>query len=105
MTFVRFDGGMPTIGHQGDGFCFDNECPAHRVLLQPFELADRLVTCGEYLAFVDAGGYEQPEHWLSMGWDAIQAGAWRHPLYWRRKVQAGQEGQAPRKRSGGSGGA
>jgi len=83
-AFVRFEGGIVTIGHEGDGFCFDNECPAHPVLLQPFELCERLVTAAEYLAFIDAGGYQRPEYWLSLGWDTAQAGGWRLPIYWRR---------------------
>ena len=81
--FRRFDGGVVLIGHQGSGFSFDNEGPVHKVLLQPFELADRLVTCGEYRAFVEAGGYTRPDLWLSLGWDRIQAEGWRLPLYWR----------------------
>ncbi|MBA3477134.1 MAG: ergothioneine biosynthesis protein EgtB [Lautropia sp.] len=81
--FVRFDGGIVTIGHDGNGFGFDNETPAHPVLLQPFELADRLVTCADYLAFIEAGGYRRPEFWLSLGWDRIQAEGWQLPFYWR----------------------
>ncbi len=82
-SFLGFDGGIVDIGHDGRGFCFDNELPAHQVLLQPFELADRLVTCAEYLAFVRDGGYRRPEFWLSLGWDRIQAEGWTMPLYWR----------------------
>jgi ergothioneine biosynthesis protein EgtB len=92
--FRRIDGGLVTIGHQGDGFSFDNEGPAHKVLLQPFELADRLVTCREYLEFIDGGGYQRPEFWLSLGWDRIQAEDWQLPMYWRRATGLAQ-GDAP----------
>ena len=81
--FRHFDGGIVDVGHDGGGFCFDNELPAHQVLLQPFELAERLVTCAEYLAFVRDGGYRRPELWLSLGWDRVQAEGWTLPLYWR----------------------
>jgi len=82
-SFLGFDGGIVHLGHDGRGFCFDNELPAHQVLLQPFELADRLVTCADYLAFVRDGGYRRPEFWLSLGWDRVQAEGWNLPLYWR----------------------
>jgi ergothioneine biosynthesis protein EgtB len=82
-SFIGFDGGIVEIGHDGGGFCFDNELPAHQVLLQPFELADRLVTCAEYLAFVRDGGYRRSEFWLSLGWDRVQAEGWDMPFYWR----------------------
>ena len=80
---TRFEGGIYLIGHDGDGFAFDNESPAHEVLLQPYALANRPVTQGEYLEFMDAGGYEKPEFWLSAGWDAVNANRWRAPMYWR----------------------
>ena len=82
-AFIRFEGGITRIGHEGDGFAFDNEGPAHAVLLQPFELATRLVTCGEFQAFIDDGGYSRPELWLSLGWDQVQAQGWSLPFYWR----------------------
>ena len=63
-----FDGGEAHIGHDGDGFAFDNEGPRHRVLLTPYRLADRLVTCGEWLEFIADGGYDTPTLWLSDGW-------------------------------------
>ncbi|MCK4178006.1 ergothioneine biosynthesis protein EgtB [Aciditerrimonas ferrireducens] len=77
------EGGLVEIGAGGPGFCFDNETPRHPVYLQPFELADGLVTCGEWLAFVDDGGYRRPELWLSEGWATCQAEGWQAPLYWR----------------------
>lgn len=74
--------GIVDIGHAGAGFAFDNETPRHRVLLEPYCLADRLVTCGEYLEFIRAGGYRTPALWLSDGWATVQARGWQAPLYW-----------------------
>ena len=76
------DGGLADIGHAGDGFCFDNELPRHRVFVAPFELASRLVTNGDYLAFIEAGGYRDAALWLSEGWDMVRAGQLERPLYW-----------------------
>jgi ergothioneine biosynthesis protein EgtB len=84
-AWVPFPGGEARIGHGGTGFCFDNEQPRHRVLLEDHELAARPVTNGEYLAFVEAGGYRDPLLWLSEGWAAVQAGGWEAPLYWERE--------------------
>lgn len=82
MGWVRYAGGPARLGHEGDGFAFDSERPAHDVLLPPFYLADRLVTQGEYLEFMLDGGYRRPELWLALGWEtALQAG-WKAPLYW-----------------------
>ncbi|MES2324186.1 MAG: ergothioneine biosynthesis protein EgtB [Pseudomonadota bacterium] len=83
LEWVRFDGGLADIGADGEGFCFDNELPRHKQFVAPFALARRLVTNGEYLAFIDAGGYRDPALWLSEGWDWVQAHAIAHPLYWR----------------------
>jgi ergothioneine biosynthesis protein EgtB len=84
LSWQAHDGGMVEIGHIGAGFCFDNETPRHRVYLEPFDLASRLVSNGEYLAFMNAGGYDDPGLWLAEGWDWRVAGERRHPLYWRR---------------------
>lgn len=84
LGWVGFEGGVVECGYGGDGFAFDNELPRHRVHLEPFDLANRPVSCGEYLEFIDDGGYEQPELWLSDGWDARQRHGWRAPLYWKR---------------------
>jgi ergothioneine biosynthesis protein EgtB len=73
------------IGHDGDGFAFDNESPRHRVLVPAFQLASRLVTNGEYLAFLADGGYDRPELWLSDGWAARQTHDWTAPLYWQER--------------------
>jgi ergothioneine biosynthesis protein EgtB len=78
-------GGTYEVGHAGDGFAFDNEGPQHRVLVRDFALASHPVTYGEYLAFMEDEGYRRPELWLSMGWDAVQAGGWEAPLYWQRR--------------------
>ena len=75
-------GGVEEIGHQGAGFGFDNEFPRHAVHLEPFALADRPVTCGEWIAFIDDGGYRRPELWLSDGWATAGAEGWEAPLYW-----------------------
>jgi len=82
IDFKQFEGGLKVAGSAGNGFCFDNELPRHRVWLEPFALADRLVTCGEYAEFMADGGYRKPELWLSAGWDAVKANGWRAPLYW-----------------------
>ena len=81
-AFLRFEGGLQEAGHAGEGFCFDNELPRHRVWLEPYALAERLVTCGEYAEFMDDGGYRRAELWLSDGWNAVQNNRWRAPLYW-----------------------
>lgn len=78
-------GGLTQIGHDGRGFAFDNEGPAHRVWLEPYALAADLVTNGEWTAFVEDGGYVRPELWLSDGWAAVKAEGWDAPLYWRRE--------------------
>ncbi|MEZ5261574.1 MAG: ergothioneine biosynthesis protein EgtB [Acidimicrobiales bacterium] len=84
---LRFVGDLPhgllPVGRAEDpGFGFDNESPRHEAHVRPFELADRLVTCGEWLAFMADGGYERPELWLSDGWATVQQEGWRAPLYW-----------------------
>jgi ergothioneine biosynthesis protein EgtB len=71
------------VGHHGDEFAFDNEQPRHRVLLEPFGLADRLVTAGDWMQFIDDGGYQRPELWLSDGWHTVRTEGWMAPLYWR----------------------
>ncbi|MCZ6600344.1 MAG: ergothioneine biosynthesis protein EgtB [Acidobacteria bacterium] len=83
MDWLPWDGGMCLVGHQGEGFCFDNERPSHRQLLQPFHLATRLVTCGEYMEFMAEGGYRRSEFWLSDGWMEREQQHWSMPLYWQ----------------------
>lgn len=77
-------GGVGLIGHAGDGFAFDNETPRHRVYVQDHTLASRLVTNSDYLAFMEDGGYQRPEYWLSDGWKSVQQLGWNAPLYWER---------------------
>ena len=83
LDWVGFGGGLVQVGHDGGAFAFDNETPRHRVWLEPFRLATRPVTCGEFAEFVAAGGYRDPEFWLSEGWATVQAQGWEAPLYWR----------------------
>jgi ergothioneine biosynthesis protein EgtB len=78
-------GGLQWIGHDGTGFAFDNEGPRHACYLEPFRIARRLVTSGEFLEFMDAGGYDTWSHWLSEGWRTVQERQWRAPLYWERR--------------------
>jgi ergothioneine biosynthesis protein EgtB len=85
LEWVSFAGGVREIGYDGSDFAFDNESPRHREYLEPFELADRLVTNGEYLEFMEDGGYRRPELWLSLGWAAVQEKQWSEPFYWERR--------------------
>jgi ergothioneine biosynthesis protein EgtB len=88
-------GGLREIGHDGAGFAFDNEGPRHRVYLAPFQLASRLVTCGEYLEFIKDGGYSRPGLWLSDGWDAVNREGWAAPLYWQGQERMTLWGMKP----------
>jgi ergothioneine biosynthesis protein EgtB len=83
-TFHRFDEGLAWIGHEGRSFAFDNEGPRHRRFQRAFALADRPVTCGDYLGFMRDRGYERPELWLSDGWRERQTAGWNAPFYWER---------------------
>jgi ergothioneine biosynthesis protein EgtB len=85
VAWVEFAGGLHSIGHDGDGFAYDNEGPRHRVWLEPFALAARLVTNAEYTAFMDDGGYQRPELWLSLGWATVQEHGWTEPFYWEQR--------------------
>jgi ergothioneine biosynthesis protein EgtB len=85
MQWASFEEGLRDVGHDGRGFAYDNEGPRHRVFLRGFELASRLVTSGEYMAFIQDGGYRRPELWLSDGWALIQAEGWTAPLYWQEQ--------------------
>jgi ergothioneine biosynthesis protein EgtB len=89
LDWIAFTPGLTEIGltpdpASTDTFAFDNETPRHRVYIAPFRLANRPVTCAEYLAFIDQNGYNRPELWLSEGWTTMRAEAWQAPLYWRR---------------------
>jgi ergothioneine biosynthesis protein EgtB len=87
--WVRFEGGTAEIGHEGAAsFTFDNETPRHAVLLRPYALGSRLVTHGEWLEFIDDGGYRDPRWWLAAGWDWRRAAGIEAPGYWRREADA-----------------
>jgi ergothioneine biosynthesis protein EgtB len=83
LSFRKVDGGVVAVGWDGVGFAFDNEGPRHQVFLDPFTIADRAVTNADWLAFIDDGGYDRPELWLSDGWRTVQERGWRAPDYWR----------------------
>jgi ergothioneine biosynthesis protein EgtB len=96
-AWIGFAGGLVDVGYDGNGdgagngdgsggggFCFDNELPRHRHYLAPFALAERLVTNGEYLGFIEAGGYRDPSLWLSEGWDQVGVLGLAQPMYWQR---------------------
>ncbi len=83
-AWKSFGGGVHRIGHQDEGFSFDNELPAHREFLEDFRLASRLVTNGEYLDFINDGGYKRSELWLSPGLAMVNDGGWEAPFYWER---------------------
>jgi len=83
LDYVSVAGGLCEIGNRGLGFAFDNEGPRHKVWLEPYRIGTRLATCGEYRAFIEAGGYQQAELWLSEGWATVQREGWTAPLYWR----------------------
>ena len=82
LGFVHGDSGIVPIGHDGDGFCFDNETPRHEALLHPHDIATRLVTNGEFREFARSGAYDDPLLWLSDGWATIRQQGWNRPLYW-----------------------
>jgi ergothioneine biosynthesis protein EgtB len=89
--FVNLPGGVVQIGHEGIGFCFDNETPRHGVLLRDYALASRLVRNGDWLEFMRDGGYRTPNLWMSDGWAQVQACGWSAPLYWRELDGAWQQ--------------
>ena len=85
LEWIPFDEGLYEIGHAGDGFCYDNETPRHRTYLRGFALGSRLVTNGEFIDFMEDGGYEHPPLWLSEGWAMAQEKKWTEPFYWEKK--------------------
>ncbi len=84
MQWIGFGGGLLEAGHCGDGFAYDNECPRHEVLVRPFRLASRPVTNGEWLEFMEDGGYDTPALWLADGWTCVCERGWQAPLYWEK---------------------
>ena len=83
--WLKHDAGLVPVGHGGSGFAYDNEGPSHMVNLTPFALADRAVTCGDWMDFMADGGYDTASLWLSDGWAAVHEGSWEAPLYWRKE--------------------
>ena len=85
MLWQDYAGGLVDMGVEetSEHFYFDNETPRHKVFLEPFSLANRLITNGEFQEFIDDGAYQKPEYWLSDGWAAVQKNNWTQPLYWR----------------------
>jgi ergothioneine biosynthesis protein EgtB len=83
--FVDVPAGVHSIGHDGEGFCFDNETPRHDELISDVRIARHLVSNAEWLEFIAAGGYATPALWLSDGWALAQTEDWQAPGYWRQK--------------------
>jgi ergothioneine biosynthesis protein EgtB len=98
-SWIKVEEGIYEVGHVDPGFCFDNERPRHRVLLESFRVSSGAVTNGEYLDFIDSGGYESAACWLSDGWRTVVDEQWEAPLYWNRVDGAWEEftlaGQRP----------
>lgn len=84
LQWLEHPGGLASIGHDGEGFCFDNERPRHSVFVPPYRLASHPVTNGEYSEFIKSGAYERPQYWLSDGWRVAREHGWHAPLYWER---------------------
>lgn len=91
LTYREVDEGLVEIGHEGTDFAYDNEGPRHTVFLEAFEIASRPVIGAEFLEFIEDGGYQRPELWLSLGWNQIQQAQWQHPLYWLKTDGLWQE--------------
>lgn len=87
-AFTAGEHGITRIGHDGDGFCFDNETPAHDALLHPHAIGNRLITNAEYRDFIDDGAYSRSDLWLSDGWTALSQHGWQRPLYWSEDLCA-----------------
>ena len=87
--YLAVEAGVYTIGYQGDGFYYDNETGVHQVYLHPYQIQDRLITNGEYLEFMQAGGYAHFEHWLAEGWDWVNQNEIKAPFYWFKPLRTG----------------
>ncbi len=81
---IALQGGLDEFGNLEGGWCFDNELPVHQAWLEPFAVANRLISNGEYLEFMADGGYQEPLLWLANGWARVQEKGWEHPLYWEK---------------------
>ena len=99
LQFTGYDGGLMSLGNSDEGFSYDCEGPAHQVMVQPFALAKRPVTNGEWQEFINDGGYSTPTLWLSEGWGRCQSEGWQAPLYWYQQdnqwFQFGLQGSHP----------
>ncbi|WP_299812130.1 ergothioneine biosynthesis protein EgtB [uncultured Roseibium sp.] len=84
-SWTAYDGGLLEIGHDGEGFAYDCEGPRHKVWLDPYRLSDRPVTNGEWIAFMEDGGYDNQTLWLMEGWAVREKNGWDSPLYWWRQ--------------------
>lgn len=84
-AFLPVEEGIYEIGYKGNNFCFDNELGVHKVFLHTFHIQNKLVTNGEYMEFVEDGGYANFRHWLSEGWELVKTEQWQHPLYWENR--------------------
>jgi ergothioneine biosynthesis protein EgtB len=84
-AYVHFEGGLVQIGHDGNGFAWDNERPLHRVFLEPYSLQDHFATNGEFIEFIEDGGYTDFRLWLSDGWERVKQERWAAPLYWEKR--------------------
>lgn len=89
--WLSIEEGLYEIGHQGEGFCYDNETKAHKVFLQNFDISNRLVTNGEFLEFIEDGSYKDPLLWHAEAWDWIQNEKIEHPLYWQKTEEGWKE--------------
>lgn len=85
LSWSAFPEGLYKIGHNNESFYFDNEGPQHQIYLQPFQISSRLVTAGEYIQFIDNGGYQEPSFWLSEAWSKINEQNIKAPFYWVKK--------------------
>ncbi len=84
LSWIDYPGGVFKVGHDGNGYCWDNELPRHDALVHPFRLADRLVTNAEWLEFITDGGYRNAAVWLADGWARVNHEQWTNPLYWEQ---------------------
>jgi ergothioneine biosynthesis protein EgtB len=85
IRWLKFEEGLCWVGYEGAGFSYDNEGPRHRTFISAFSLASKLVTNAQYLAFIEDRGYQRPEFWLSLGWNAVKERGWNSPLYWEKR--------------------
>ncbi len=88
LEFIEIEGGLAEIGHEGRGFSFECELPRHPFHVQPFRLANRLITNAEYRDFMSCDGYARPEYWLPEGWNLLERERWEHPLYWEASLES-----------------